>query len=91
MRAIVIQKFGGPESLVIKELPDPEPKPGHVVIQVKAFGINHAEMHMRRGGVGRSRRGQRHRVRRPRQILPWRRISGRDQGSRIDGRHGSDD
>jgi NADPH:quinone reductase len=49
MRAIVIQKFGGPENLVIKELPDPEPKPGHVVIQVKAFGINHAEMHMRRG------------------------------------------
>ena len=49
MRAIVIQKFGGPENLVIKELPDPEPKPGYVVIQVKAFGINHAEMHMRRG------------------------------------------
>ena len=49
MRAIVIQKFGGPEGLVIKEIPDPEPKPGHVVIQVKAFGINHAEMHMRRG------------------------------------------
>ena len=49
MRAIVIQKFGGPENLVIKELPEPEPKPGHVVIQVKAFGINHAEMHMRRG------------------------------------------
>ena len=49
MRAIVRQKFGGPENLVIKELPDPEPKPGHVVIQVKAFGINHAEMHMRRG------------------------------------------
>src|SRR5271157_711285 len=49
MRAIVIQKFGNPENLVIKELPDPDPKPGHVVIQVKAFGINHAEMHMRRG------------------------------------------
>src|SRR5467141_2525510 len=49
MRAIVIEKFGGPENLVIKELPDPEPKPGHVVIQVKAFGLNHAEMHMRRG------------------------------------------
>src|SRR6202045_645264 len=49
MRAIVIQKFGGPDSLVIKELPKPEPKAGHVVIQVKAFGINHAEMHMRRG------------------------------------------
>src|SRR5438874_2693074 len=49
MRAIVRQKFGGPENLVIKEIPDPEPKPGHVVIQVKAFGVNHAEMHMRRG------------------------------------------
>src|ERR1700740_176526 len=49
MRAIVIEKFGGPENLAIKEIPDPEPKPGHVVIQVKAFGVNHAEMHMRRG------------------------------------------
>jgi NADPH:quinone reductase-like Zn-dependent oxidoreductase len=49
MRAIVIEKFGGPENLVIKEIPDPEPRHGHVVIEVKAFGINHAEMHMRRG------------------------------------------
>ena len=49
MRAIVIQQFGGPERLVIEELPDPKPAPGHVVIAVKAFGINHAETHMRRG------------------------------------------
>jgi NADPH2:quinone reductase len=49
MRAIVLEKFGGLDSLVIKDLPEPEPKAGHVVIQVKAFGINHAEMHMRRG------------------------------------------
>src|SRR6478736_10011227 len=49
MRAIVLEKFGGLDSLVYKELPDPEPIPGHVVIEVKAFGINHAEMHMRRG------------------------------------------
>jgi len=49
MRAIVIQGYGGVEHLVIKELPEPEPKPGHAVIEVKAFGINHAEMHMRRG------------------------------------------
>jgi len=34
---------------VYKEIPDPEPKAGHVVIEIKAFGINHAEMHMRRG------------------------------------------
>ena len=49
MRAIVIDHFGGLDSLVIKEMPEPEPKLGHVVIEVKAFGINHAEMHMRKG------------------------------------------
>lgn len=30
----------------------PEPKPGHVVIQVKAFGLNHAETYMRKGEWG---------------------------------------
>jgi NADPH2:quinone reductase len=49
MRAIVLSGFGGLESLVIKELPDPEPKAGHVLIAVKAFGVNHAETHMRKG------------------------------------------
>jgi NADPH:quinone reductase len=49
MRAIVLEKFGGLENLVYKDIPDPEPNAGHVVIEIKAFGINHAEMHMRRG------------------------------------------
>jgi len=49
MRAIVLSGFGGLESLVIKELPDPEPKAGHILIAVKAFGVNHAETHMRKG------------------------------------------
>jgi NADPH2:quinone reductase len=49
MKAIVIDHFGGPEALVIKEVPRPEPKPGFVEIQVKAFGLNHAELHMRKG------------------------------------------
>jgi NADPH:quinone reductase-like Zn-dependent oxidoreductase len=49
MRAIVLEKFGGLDSLVYKDLPEPEPKAGHVVIEIKAFGLNHAEMHMRRG------------------------------------------
>jgi NADPH:quinone reductase len=49
MRAIVLEKFGGPDSLVYREIPDPEPMAGHVIIEIKAFGINHAEMHMRRG------------------------------------------
>jgi NADPH:quinone reductase len=49
VRAIILEKFGGPDSLVYRDIPEPEPKAGHVVIQIKAFGINHAEMHMRRG------------------------------------------
>jgi NADPH:quinone reductase-like Zn-dependent oxidoreductase len=49
MRAIVLEKFGGLDSLVYKDIPKPEPKAGHVVIKVMAFGLNHAELHMRRG------------------------------------------
>ncbi|MDN4985599.1 zinc-binding alcohol dehydrogenase family protein [Bradyrhizobium sp. WYCCWR 13022] len=49
MRAIVLEKFGGLDSLVYRDVPEPEPSHGHAVIQVKGFGINHAEMHMRRG------------------------------------------
>src|SRR3974390_3356690 len=49
MRAILRTGFGGPEVLVIRELPEPEPKVGHAVIEVKAFGLNHAELHMRQG------------------------------------------
>ncbi len=49
MRAILRTGFGGPEKLVIREIPEPEPKDGHAVIEVKAFGLNHAELHMRKG------------------------------------------
>ena len=38
MRAIVLDHFGGLDSLVIKEIPEPEPEPGKVVIQIKALG-----------------------------------------------------
>ncbi|WP_200828541.1 zinc-binding dehydrogenase [Mycobacterium sp. 3519A] len=49
MRAIVLDGFGGLDALVHTEIPKPTPREGEVVIAVKAFGINHAEMHMRRG------------------------------------------
>jgi NADPH:quinone reductase len=49
MRAIILEKFGGLESLVYTDIPKPMPKDGEVVIAVKGFGINHAELHMRRG------------------------------------------
>jgi NADPH:quinone reductase len=52
MRAIVIKQYGGPDVLEIQERPVPEPKPGHVLIEVKAFGLNHAEIYFRKGVWG---------------------------------------
>ncbi len=49
MRAIVITQYGGPEVLAIEERPDPQPRAGEVLIEVKAFGINHAEIYFRQG------------------------------------------
>ncbi|HZC89541.1 MAG TPA: SDR family NAD(P)-dependent oxidoreductase [Mycobacterium sp.] len=49
MRAIILKGFGGLDSLVYTDIPKPRPKNGEVVIKVRGFGINHAEMHMRRG------------------------------------------
>src|ERR1700753_2027274 len=49
MRAIVLEKFGALDSLVYTDIPNPLPTDGEVVIEVRGFGINHAELHMRRG------------------------------------------
>jgi NADPH2:quinone reductase len=49
MKAIVVESFGSPSNLIVKNVPKPVPQPGFVLIHIKAFGLNHAEMHMRRG------------------------------------------
>jgi NADPH:quinone reductase len=49
MKAIVLEKFGTPDCLVIKDVETPKPKQGFALIRIKAFGVNHAEIHMRRG------------------------------------------
>jgi NADPH:quinone reductase-like Zn-dependent oxidoreductase len=49
MRAIILNGFGGLASLIYADIPKPLPKDGEIVIKVQGFGINHAEMHMRRG------------------------------------------
>ncbi|RFB75688.1 zinc-binding dehydrogenase [Methylovirgula sp. 4M-Z18] len=52
MRAIVITQYDRPEVLAIEERPDPVPQPGQVLIEVKAFGLNHAEVYFRKGAWG---------------------------------------
>lgn len=49
MRAMVITEPGGPEVLEARDVDEPVPGEGEVLIRVKAFGINHAETHMRKG------------------------------------------
>ncbi len=49
MHAVVLDAPGPPEALRIRELPVPEPRPGWVLIRVKAFGINRSELHTRLG------------------------------------------
>jgi NADPH2:quinone reductase len=49
MRAAVLEAPGAPESLRIREVPIPEPRPGWVLIEVKAFGLNRSELHTRLG------------------------------------------
>jgi NADPH2:quinone reductase len=49
MRAIVIDEPGGPERLVLREVPDPVAAPGEVVIDVRAVGVNFADVLLRRG------------------------------------------
>jgi NADPH2:quinone reductase len=40
MRAVLCEAWGGPEGLVIKDLADLTPKPGEVVIKIRAAGVN---------------------------------------------------
>lgn len=49
MRAVVLDAPGPLEALRIRELAVPEPRPGWVLIRVKAFGINRSELHTRLG------------------------------------------
>jgi NADPH:quinone reductase-like Zn-dependent oxidoreductase len=49
VRAVVITKHGPPEVLRVQERPDPEPAAGEVLIDVRAAGINFADLMARLG------------------------------------------
>ncbi len=49
MRAVITDGAGGPEVLFVGELPDPEPGPGEVVLDVAAAGLNRADLLQRQG------------------------------------------
>lgn len=44
MKAIVSKTVGGPETLVLEDLPSPEPGPGQILLEVKAVGVNYPDV-----------------------------------------------
>src|SRR5512132_1408107 len=49
MKAIRVSEFGGPEQLVLQEVPDPKPGRGEVLVALRAIGVNPFETYMRAG------------------------------------------
>ncbi len=49
MKAIQVHQFGGPEVLVLEEVPTPKPGPGEVLVHVRAAGVNPYDTYMRAG------------------------------------------
>ncbi|MEU4577981.1 NAD(P)H-quinone oxidoreductase [Nonomuraea sp. ATR24] len=49
MRAIEITRSGGPEVLEWREVPDPRPGRGDVLVEVTASAVNRADVHQRMG------------------------------------------
>ena len=53
MRAAAIQAHGGPEQLeLMPDFPDPTPRPGDVIVGVKAASLNYHDVFTRRGMPG---------------------------------------
>jgi NADPH:quinone reductase-like Zn-dependent oxidoreductase len=52
MRAIVFERHGGPEVLELRDVAEPAMRPDEVRVEVKACGINHLDLWVRRGLPG---------------------------------------
>ena len=49
MRAVVFERNGGPEVLDYKEVPDPSPRDGQVLVNVESAGVNFRDVYEREG------------------------------------------
>jgi len=49
MRAVRVERNGGPEVLTVREIDPPKPAPGEVVVDVAASGVNFADVYQRTG------------------------------------------
>src|SRR6202034_256954 len=44
MRAARCEQYGGPENVVIRDIPSPEVIPGHVLVDVAAAAVNYPDL-----------------------------------------------
>jgi NADPH2:quinone reductase len=49
MKAIQVQKSGGPEVLTLVDLPVPKPKPNEAIVKIAAAGVNFIDVYFREG------------------------------------------
>lgn len=49
MKALVFEKFGGPDVLDYREINDPVIKPDEILLEMKAIGLNFADVYRRKG------------------------------------------
>ncbi len=49
MKAVTLPEPGGPDALVLADVPEPVPAPGEVLVEVAAAGVNRADVMQRRG------------------------------------------
>src|SRR6185437_4435763 len=49
MKAIQVQKTGGPEVLTLVDLPAPKPKSNEVIVKIAASGVNFIDVYFREG------------------------------------------
>ncbi|HSM88040.1 MAG TPA: alcohol dehydrogenase catalytic domain-containing protein, partial [Candidatus Limnocylindrales bacterium] len=49
MKAIQVQKTGGPEALTLVDVPVPKPKPNEAIVKIAAIGVNFIDVYFREG------------------------------------------
>ncbi|XP_055333887.1 quinone oxidoreductase-like [Paramacrobiotus metropolitanus] len=52
MKAIKVSKLGSPEVMTLEEMDRPVPKPGQVLVKIKAAGVNPVDVYVREGHFG---------------------------------------
>ena len=49
MRAYVLKHYGGPEGSLLMDVPAPQPRPGDIIVNVRASGLNPVDFKFRQG------------------------------------------